>query len=437
MCRLFFILAIVCSAAQSAYAQGGVKQLGNEGITKGMSRSVGVSGQFSVYGHGDNLNKAVSSLCDEINRDFHKLIGEKPMARGFVPVEIVLYSEGKAPKGVTVKTSVFQVEGIGYKIRQIIDIREVVDKSVIESSIVEGLIIARTLKTQEKIPKDQEIKVPRWVKDGVYGAIEWKEDRVNRGMAVLLKNKPQLYPLTMLLSSNDDSYKKLSVTNKGLHQVSASAMILSMHHQVNGKKHLANFMGDVAAFDGEIEELLRKHFPDMNVGDKALTKLWNLQLANMAEPRLTETNGILETEKNLEETLVFVVQDEDGLRKKIPITEYRLLDGLNAKDRSAVVLRTRQKLTAISFRSFPTYRPILRDYATFLNLLAGGVPKAADEKLKRLADARLLMKQQGQRMKNVLDWYNISQARELVGDFAGYQALLDRMDAEKKEQRPL
>ena len=92
----------------------------------------------------------------------------------------------------------------------------------------------------------------------------------------------------------------------------------------------------------------------------------------------------------------------------------------------------RQELVQLSYRAYPDYQPILAEYGFILTSLARNEMGDVAVRLEKLAEERQIMYVNGQRARDVLDWYQLSQARDLKGDFTGYQRLLERMKSEKK-----
>jgi hypothetical protein len=92
----------------------------------------------------------------------------------------------------------------------------------------------------------------------------------------------------------------------------------------------------------------------------------------------------------------------------------------------------RQELVQLSFRAYPDYQPILAEYGFILTSIVRNQMGGIAARLERLEEERKIMYANGERARDVLDWYQLSQARNLKGDFTGYQRLLERMKREKK-----
>ncbi len=394
--------------------------------------SSGVNKQFSVQGESLHLNKSVSALCDEMSKGVYGLLGEKLPESGFYPIRVLLYSKGNVQKQKIFKTLVTQIEGGGFKIELVVDIRERIDRSDLEAGVMQAIVMERTLRTDPTLNEESVVDVPRWVSDGLLGALRWKEGARNRGMFEVLTRRPDLFPVGKLFTTKQQDIQAMGETVRALYEASATAMVMSLARQKDGKAGLSKMLSEVAVFEGEPEELMRKNFPAMNVGKRGLQKLWNLQLAEMSVPRLIDTKTLIATEDKLREALFFSLIGKDRLERRVAIKDFDVLAAMGKQERVRITMRLRQELVQLSYRAYPDYQPILAEYGFILTSLARGQMDSVAVRLENLAEVRQIMYVKGQRARDVLDWYQLSQARNLKGDFTGYQRLLERMKREKK-----
>jgi len=394
--------------------------------------SRGATGHVTVFGDDVRRNKAVSSVGDDLVRKLAKLLGENEPKESVYPIKLTLYSKGDAKKGVPFSTSVIPIEGKGYSISLVVDIREKIDKTTIERGIMQALVLERTMRSDPVVNEDTIIKVPLWLSDGLLGATHWQEEISNRAVYNLLKKRPELFPVKTLLEINEESLKELGVTKLDIYNASATALVLALQRQQGGKQSLAKLLSEVSVFEGESQELFRRHFPTMNVGSNSLQKLWNLQLADMSSSRLLDTNTIIETEERLQQVLFFTLRGEGGVARIVALEEYAQLADLEADEKTQVINRLRQNLRQLSFRCYPDYQPLLAEYS--LLLLDISLDKTEEVKLRlaNLAEERERKVEAGTRVRNVLDWYQISEAKGLSGDFSGYEKVLEQIELERK-----
>lgn len=397
------------------------------------NQSVGGNRQFRVTGESLHLNRAVTSLCDEMSRGVSELLGEKESDGGFYPINVILYSKGNAEKNHVFKVSVTQPAEGGFKINLVVDIREQIDRSDLEAGVMQVLIMERTLRTDPTLNADSVLAVPRWLSDGMLGVLQWKKGNRNRGMYEVLNRKPDLFPVGSLLTQKRADILAMGETVKALYKASATAMVMSLSRQEGGKSGLSSMLSQVAVFEGEPTELLRRNFADLNVGKRGLQKMWNLQLAEMSVPRLIDTETLVATEEKLRDILFLRLSDDRGVERRVEMKDFDVLAGVEKDVRVKVTMRLRQDLVQLSYRAYPDYQPVLAEYGFILTSLAKGNMEGVRERLASLIAERDAMYAVGQRTRDVLDWYQIKQVRNVTGDFKGYQRLLMRMKREKKQ----
>ena len=388
--------------------------------------------QFIIKGESLNLNKSVSGLCSELGKSFLKLLGEKQPNPNFHTINVTLYSKGDAPRGNLYRNKVAKLEGGGYRIDLLVDIRQQIDRSVLESGIMQALVIERTLQQNPDLDDGAKIEVPRWVSDGLLGAIKWKEGDGNPGMFEVLNRKPELFSVERLFKSRQEDIEGMGETLSELYQTSATAMMMSLIRESEGGDGLKNMLGEVAVFEGETSELLRKNMPSMNVGAKGLIKLWNLQLAEMAAPRIKDTRTLIKTEEKLQSILFFSLVGSDRIERRVAIEDFDVLLTLKKLERAEITVALNQELVQLSYRAHPDFHPILVEYGLILTEIAENKVEGIPIKLRNLARARNELLTRGKRARDVIDWYTISQSRGLSGNFSGYQRLLEQMKHEEK-----
>ena len=104
---------------------------------------------------------------------------------------------------------------------------------------------------------------------------------------------------------------------------------------------------------------------------------------------------------------------------------------LEPSERIEAVAAARAELERLSYRCFPTYRPIFNEYDIILRDIMKGEDKDISSRLAKLIDVRMRMQAAAIRSRDYLDWYYITQSTDLSGNFTKYRAL---MEALKKEE---
>jgi len=204
---------------------------------------------------------------------------------------------------------------------------------------------------------------------------------------------------------------------------------MALLEQPDGTGAFRKFLDEVAPFDGEMPALLRRHFPDLNLSESSLAKWWALQLAAKGAARLTESLTVAETEAALADALVLRLRDEDhGGLLELPVDGWRDVAGLEAADRLATVRMAEDALVRLSYRCFPSYRPLLIEYQDALGRIARNErTDGLDAVLADLAESRAIMTARSERARDYLDWFEITRARETSGAFDDYLLLKERL----------
>lgn len=392
------------------------------------------TGMFTVYGQNRTRVMAVMKLCDDLMEDFYRILGQKPEKVGYVAISLFLYSEGDAPVGYPTSVKVRPLEAGGYRVDLMVDIRQRIDRAVLERGIVEAMMVERSLRGGLKVEEDAKMACWPWMIDGMLGAMRWNDEKMNRGDFVMLNQNPELFSIDRAMKLDTDAAMGLSGSQRVFYEVSSTVMVSALTRTAEGKEGMVAYLSEAARHEGEQSVLLGRHFPHMNLSQRSMEKLWSLQLANMAVPKLTETLSIEQTEKDLAELLHFRIMGMDGMARKVPFGHYEVLDGLQNVERSAAIQTVLTNLSRLSMRCFPEYREILASYAGFLKLMSER--KLADdsgEMLHLLKQRRERLLKLHLRCRDVLDWYQISEAKDLKGNFRGYEQLL--LDIESEKQR--
>lgn len=196
---------------------------------------------------------------------------------------------------------------------------------------------------------------------------------------------------------------------------------MALISQTQGAKSLAEFLGKVAVFEGEQMTLLRTHFPEANLGPKGLERWWMLQVAALSEKKLTEAMTIPETDERLGEILELHLRDEKGNSSRVSLEAWRQVAGLESKEERIESVRPANDLLAhLSFRCFPTYRPIIAGYLSILNDLAEGKTALIEEKMGNIEEFRTGEINRHHRLVDVMDLYHLASVKEESGDFEAY-----------------
>lgn len=426
-------LSILCCCMVKTFAQN--PQLVPQPERTGESASHGK--MILVKGRDNHMRMAISSIAGTLATELSAILGEKPASLGRRKILVMMYEEGNASKTLKVRPVVRPIGDNDLAIGLDVDTRGKVDRSALAHGLLDVMLYERGLRDVEGLDQDAQVSVPIWLSYGLLEAISWKKDSSQRAVYENLMKQPDVFSCQKMLQTRGRDFRKFDSVTAQFFRASSCAMVMAMLNQDNGEEAMRNYLAEVVMFEGEPEELMRKHFPSMNVGTKAILKIWNLQVAQMAMPNVLETMTISESDQRLSEVLKLTIYDtdEDNRGRRVPLASYPLLQEASRGDRVRATQAVRQDLTQLSYRCFPLYRPLLVEYTQLLNELVKGENKLVAEHLANLQDERLKMLAADARARDYLDWYQITRAYEVKGDFSGYMKLKERLAMEREEAK--
>ncbi|MBU6326748.1 MAG: hypothetical protein KGQ89_03890, partial [Verrucomicrobia bacterium] len=136
-----------------------------------------------------------------------------------------------------------------------------------------------------------------------------------------------------------------------------------------------------------------------------------------------------ETELILADALKLRYRNDEGLAVDRDINSWAELAALDEGARLFGVRHAEEALVRLSYRCFPSYRPLLQEYQLVLHEIVKHSKKFdIAAKLNELDESRVLMSQRGKRATDYLDWFEITRARETSGVFDDYMKLKQRLD---------
>ncbi|NJM38443.1 MAG: hypothetical protein HC845_11615 [Akkermansiaceae bacterium] len=272
--------------------------------------------------------------------------------------------------------------------------------------------------------------MPPWLVDGLLEATAWRLNQSDRGLYQALFKSGELFKTDDLFALDDPAYEDIDAAMRAAFRVSSGALVMALLQQPQGKDGFRNFLTELAGFEGEMPALLRKHFPELNLSETSLAKWRALQMANIGgQNLLTDIMTVAETEHSLDETLRLSFRTEEGIIQEKAMSAWPELAALSEQERANTVQRSQEALVRLSYRCFPSYRPILLEYQVVLNQLIKNKTKDLENQLSEIEERRKTMIAKAERARDFLDWYEISTARETSGVFDDYLRLKNRLKA--------
>lgn len=423
-------------------------------------RSLSRSGMFRVSGGGPEMRAqrgAVALLLEETKDDFEALMMElKDPAEqqvknpnAFVtpetklddfkiPVDVVLV--GKPGDAPLPKSVAYELEHTSHSfhLRIRIHLARGIDNELLQRAALTILLYERALRDSkpEEFGSAKEALVVRpWLVEGLIEARKWRTNSADRRLYEGVFKQGGGFTMDELFELTDRNLMQLDSTSVLTFRALSGALVMALLEQPHGKGAFKAFCGEAARFSGEMPVLLRKHFPELNLSEKSLAKWWALTLAKLVQPKLTEVLPIRDTETMLDDALVFHTRDADGNAVNRGIDAWQVILGLDEGERLEAIKPADAGLIRLSYRCFPSYRPILSEYQQILRDISVGKDRDIGKRVAELGEQRKVRLERATRARDFMDFIEISQARELSGQFGDYMRLKKDLELRPRATR--
>jgi hypothetical protein len=393
------------------------------------------SGQFRATGGDSGFRGSVVLLADEARDELLVLTGEKDEWK--VPVSIRLHGkqgDPLPPRTVSMR-QLLVVEGVK-ELGLDIHLSRGIEHERIKRAITSILLYERALRKGPPADPDSPMMVPAWLPDGLREATSWRLNQSDRELYEALFKRGGLFKIDDLFAIGENAYDDLDSATRAAFRVSSGALVMALLEQPQGKEGFRSFLSEVADYQGEMPGLLRRHFPELNLSETSLAKWWALQLAakgGMAP--LTDVLSIARTEEALAEALRLNFRTAEGILQQKELSAWPELAALTEPERIAAVRISGDALVRLSFRCFPSYRPLIAEYQLILDAIAHDKTKDVAERLLALEETRVTMTARAARAKDFLDWFEITRARETSGAFDDYLRLKERLKSQPHNRK--
>ena len=387
-------------------------------------------GGISVVGSRQVIRGSIASIADEMRVELGKICGD-PKRKMKLPLIIQLHGargDEELPRSVGSKIDQFQGQ---YQFKLHLHLAKGVDHALLRYHLMELFLYERGLGEGQVVEKGDRVLVKPWMIVGMLEALAIKAGKFDKRIYQADIPYLEISPLQKVFDANEKQWRAMIGREPIAFRAISGAMVNSLLRQPDGRPAMAAYIAEMATFKGETENLMRKHFPGMNKSRNSLQKWVNLELLELGTARLTQVHSIQETDKRLDAILKLRYRDEEGAAVSVEIDGYAQVMKLKPTERFEAVAGARAELERLSYRCFPTYRPLLGEYEMILRDVIAGQEADIKNRLTKLMDIRLKMKGSAKRVRDYLDWYYITQANELSGDFEKYRALIDALEKEK------
>ena len=427
---LGFLSTLVTLARDPSQATG-VSNTAAAPKLEGQNRVVSSSKQFRIIGGESADRSRVALLAEEAKDDLLRLTEDKDEWK--VPITVTLHGKSGSPSPPrTVAMQIYASEA-GYDLRLDYHLSGGLVRETLLQAATSALIYEQTLRGRPTTESETPFLVLPWLVTGLREATAWRLNQGDRRLYEALFKSGGLFKIDELFSLNQAGYDDMDAATRAAFCASSGALVMALLQQPHGVEGFRSFLREVATFEGEMPALLRKHFPELNLSENSLAKWWALQLANIGGQNLTtDVLSIVQTETALGEALKINFRMAEGITEPKDLSAWPELAKRPEPERAQAVQIAQQALVRLSYRCFPSYRPILEEYQLVLNALVKGGAKDLPNRIKALDERRASMRQMAQRGRDYLDWFEITRARQTSGAFDDYIRLKDRL----KESRP-
>ena len=387
--------------------------------------------QFRVAGGNPQHRSNVAMLAEEAKLELLRLTGEKDVwSESDIVISVQLHGSEGDPIPLRTEATKILASDLGYEIRLDLHLSRGVEAERLKHAVTAGLVYERTLRRQSAVNPGGPFLVPPWLVDGLRESTAWRLNQSDRRLYEALFKSGGLFQLDDLFSLTQSGYEELDGAMRAAFRVSSGALTMALLEQPQGLDGFRSFVAEVADYQGEMPALLRKHFPELNLSENSLAKWWTLKLATVGGQSLaTDILSISQTEEILDEALRLNFKEGEGITQQKELSAWHELASLSEAERKNSVTLAHDALVRLSFRCFPSYRPILSEYQTVLHKLSENLTEQVPVSLTALSEQRETMKRRAIKARDFIDWFEITRARETSGVFDDYLRLKDRLKA--------
>lgn len=388
---------------------------------------VSQSRMFSVSG-GDSLRMgAIATKADEIKGHVNKLLGMESDWKFGISIRL-LGNPTDAPRPNPIRTRI-SIIGNEPNLQIRIYPGGGIDVDKLSNAIITMLLYERALREVRADALPESINMPLWLVTGIQQAVLWKTGRADRRLYRNLFERAEMLSPEEIIST--ENAWNLDSTTRQVYEVSCGVLMMSLINRPGGLVQLRELVVDSIMEEGSPKEMIASHFYELGIDENLLNKWWALELAALSLPRATEALTPMETEEQLAEALTVMYYDEETATP-LPVNADDVYTLIAIPDWQKQMRPCVDRLTDLSHRCFPGYRPIITEYCRAIGeLLNGASPDAVQNILLPLRELRSAYVATSIRGRDYLDWYEITHLGQ--ANKAGFQNYLDAMRILRRE----
>ncbi len=398
--------------------------------------SISKSRQFKVIAKDAVLAGAISTRADELRTTLLKVLKQEDKWKNNIVIGLFGQPGDPAPNNPIRMQTTITADVVTYNIY--IHLGRGIDQDKLRHAIITTLLYEMVMRKVNPEGLPENIALPPWLISGLEEAVLWQNREADRTLyATLFRQHGIMSPELLLNAAAPES--DLDATSYAAYRISCGALVLCMLNQDNGAESMKNMLDQAILGNDNPKQLITRHFPQLNITPSSLHKWWTLQLSRMAETPVTESLTIQETEGHLKESLVLVQYDEESGRAVTFLLD-DLDRALSLPDLNRQLAQVSNSLINLSRNSFPTYRPIIIEYAKIvLQIRAGKLKKeAALKTIRELKSLRELSMKTALRVRDYMDWYELNTRAGTGKSFESYAATMKMLrETERTSPTPI
>lgn len=391
-----------------------------------VDRTISRSGQFRVSGADGLVRGGVAATADDAKDELLALTGEKDDWK--IPIGIALHGKQGDPLPPRSVAMRLVLNDTGCELTIDVHLSRGIELQAFKHKIAAALLYERALRLRIPDEKEPLWSMPPWLVEGLREATAWRQGRSDRRLYETLFRHGGLYRPQDLFAVDEADFEVLDGASRAAFIGTSGALVMALAEQPQGKEGLAAFLTEVAPYQGEMPLLLRRHFPELNLSQTSLAKWLSLKLADLATPTTTDVPSVAATDAALTEALTLHYHDAANRPQRCALEDWEQLPELKELERAAAVRRAREAVVRLSYRCFPSYRPLLAEYDIALRNLASNRTRGLAAQLAALRVKRDEMLALCERARDYLDWFEITLARDTSGLFDDYMRLKARLE---------
>lgn len=421
------ILSAAIVLAEDAPRAIQVAEPPSQGSIAVVERVMSRSKQFRISGGDGAARGSVALLAEESKDEFLRLTQEPP-DDWKVPITIALHGKIGDPMPPRTESMQLLVSEVGYDLRLDVHLSRGLEQERLKYALTAALLYERALRGRKPVVDERPMMVSPWLAEGLREASDWRLNRSDRRLYEALFKQGGLFKIDDLFGVEALEFEEMNAAMRAAFRVSSGALVMALLDQPQGRESFIHFVSEAAAFEGEMPTLLRRHFPELNLSETSLAKWLQLQLAMKGGINLlTDVLTIARTEAALGEALQLNFRTAEGIIQPKDLAAWPEVAALSEMERVSSVRLAQDALVRLSYRCFPSYRPILAEYQMILTSIAQNKTKDVSKRIESLQETRDRMRQKAERARDYLDWFEITRARETSGVFDDYMRLKERL----------